>query len=76
MRKGLDSLIREEDWWAIWFGFAIIAATLTGLLDRVPRIGKWSNNPLTAFHVITDGVVTGYIFIPLLVLLVGLAASQ
>ena len=45
MSKGsLSTLWKNEDYWAIWFGFLIIAGTLLGWIPRVPKIGKWSGN--------------------------------
>ena len=73
MSNGISSLWKEEDWWAIWFGFIIIIGALTGLLTKIPKIGKWTDNPTDALMVIKDGVVTGNIFIPLLLLMLGLA---
>ena len=31
MSNGIRSLWKDEDWWAVWFGFILIAASLTGL---------------------------------------------
>jgi len=73
MSNGISSLWKEEDWWAIWFGFIIIIGALTGLLSKIPKIGKWTDNPIDALLVIKDGVVTGNILIPLLLLMLGLA---
>jgi len=73
MSNGISSLWKEEDWWAIWVGFIIIIGALSGLLTKIPKIGKWSGNPIDAFLVIKDGVVTGNIIVPLLLLMLGLA---
>ena len=68
-----SNLWKNEDCWAIWFGFIIFIAALTGVVNKVPKIGKWSDDPLAAFTVIKEGVVTGNILLPLLVLMVALA---
>ena len=73
MSNGISSLWKNEDCWAIWFGFIIFIAALTGIVNKVPKIGKWSDDPLAAFMVIKEGVVTGNILLPLLVLMVVLA---
>jgi uncharacterized integral membrane protein (TIGR00698 family) len=73
MSNGISSLWKEEDWWAIWFGFIIIIAALSGLFTKIPKVGKWSSNPVDAFLVIKDGVTTGNIIVPLLLLMLGLA---
>mgnify|MGYP001829023194 CR=1 FL=1 len=52
-------LLTEEDWWTVWFGLAILLIatvlamlTLSGTITakKVPKIGKWSTNPLDAFY--------------------------
>lgn len=55
--RGLAELVRTEDWWAVWIGFALIAAVLVGDIPTVAsavkwpgvlRAGSWSNDPLAA----------------------------
>lgn len=69
MSGGISSLWKDEDWWAVWFGFLLIIASLTRLVPKVPKIGKWTDNPLTAF----GGSGEGTIILPLLVLMLGIA---
>ncbi|MBN1213593.1 MAG: putative sulfate exporter family transporter [candidate division Zixibacteria bacterium] len=73
MSNSISSLWKDEDWWAIWFGFIIIIGALAGFLPKIPKVGKWSDNPIDAFLVIKDGVTTGNLIVPLLLLMVGLA---
>ncbi len=73
MKEGLDSLWKNEDYWAIWFGFLIFAGAFLRWIPNIPKVGKWTDNPLDAFTVVSDGVVTGTTVLPLLGLLVGLA---
>ncbi|MCP4685568.1 MAG: putative sulfate exporter family transporter, partial [bacterium] len=42
-------------------------------IPKIPKVGKWSDNPLDAFTVVTDGVVSGTTLVPLLALLIGMA---
>ncbi len=72
MSKGIRDLWQNEDWWAVWIGFAIIFAALAGIIPKIPKIGKWANSPADAFLIMTDGIATGNIFLPLIVLLVGM----
>ena len=72
MNSGVKALWKEEDWWAIWFGFAIIIGALLHWIPTVPKVGKWSDSPLDAFLIVKDGVVEGTNFIPLIILLAGL----
>jgi uncharacterized integral membrane protein (TIGR00698 family) len=67
MTKGIRALWTEEDWWAVWFGFLLIVASLTRLVTQVPRIGRWTDSPLAAF---SSG--DGTILLPLLALMLGL----
>ncbi len=39
-----------RDWWAVWFGFIIIIATLIGLVHKVPKIGSWTDDPFKVFE--------------------------
>ena len=72
MKQGISSLWKNEDWWAIWFAFLIMIAALTGLITRVPKIGKWTANPIEAMLIMKDGVSAGNIALSLLILMVGL----
>jgi uncharacterized integral membrane protein (TIGR00698 family) len=69
MSNGIRSLWKNEDWWAVWFGFLLIIASLTGLVTKIPKIGKWTDDPLVAIGTGTDG---GVILLPLLGLMLGL----
>jgi len=73
MIEGFRSLCKNEDYWAIWFGFAIILGALLGWIPKIPKVGKWTGNPLDAFSVVKEGVAESTIILPLLGLLIGLA---
>ncbi|MFH1373710.1 MAG: putative sulfate exporter family transporter [bacterium] len=70
MKNGISTLWKNEDWWAIWFAFIIIAGALARIVPKIPKIGTWTGNPLDAFLVIKDGVASGNILLPLLGLMV------
>jgi len=72
MSNGIRSLWRNEDWWAVWIGFIIIIGALLKWIPKIPKIGKWTNNPLDAFMVIKEGVSAGTIILPLIVLMIGM----
>lgn len=74
MKDGISSLWKSEDWWAVWFGFIIIIGAIFRFVPTIPKIGDWSGNPLEAFSIVREGVVTGNIIFPLLALMVVLGA--
>lgn len=67
-----SDLIRLEDYWAIWFGFVIIFGSLLQWIPKIPKVGDWTTNPLTAFMIVKEGLVTGNILLDLILLMVGL----
>jgi len=67
-KSKFSSLWKEEDWWAVWFGFIIILSAVFGIIKTVPKIGKWTDNPMNVFYILKNGEVIGNIFIPLLIL--------
>ncbi|MFC2150258.1 YeiH family protein [Calditrichota bacterium] len=70
--KGISALWLEEDWWAVWFGFAIILCATFGWIDSIPKLGKYTNNPLDIFYTIKSGVVTGSLMLPIIFWCIGL----
>lgn len=72
MNQGISQLWKDEDWWAIWFGFILIGLTLAGWLPPIPKVGSWSDNPLQAFRVVQDGVTVDLLLDNLLYLMLGL----
>lgn len=49
VRHGWRELYRIEDWWANWFAMALLVLVGAGIITQVPRIGRWTSNPLDAF---------------------------
>ena len=70
MSNGRSSFWANEDWWAVWFGGLILGLTLLGWIPKIPKIGKWTGNPLDAIMIIKDGIASDTILIPLLLLMV------
>ena len=73
MERGLSSLWKNEDWWAVWIGFIIIFGSIAKIIPKIPKVGKWTGDPFKAFIIIKDGVATGNILIPLVLLMLFLA---
>lgn len=50
-REGeLRKLLTSEDYWSIWFAVAVFAVILAGWVVGIPRVGRWTGNPLEAFE--------------------------
>ncbi len=60
-------LFTSEDWWAVWIGIILIFGASLGWIGKVPKIGKWTDTPLTVFQ---SGDT--WIWLPLLFLVAGL----
>lgn len=69
MSKGISSLWKDEDWWAVWAGFIIIAGSLLQWIPKIPKLGKWTGSPIDAFLIIKDGSAVGNLIVPLLILM-------
>jgi len=69
MSRGVSSLWKNEDWWAVWFGAVLIGLSLSGAVVRVPKIGKWTDNPLDALGL---GTGDGGVMLSLFGLMAGL----
>jgi len=39
-----SSLYRNEDWWSVWLGFALLGLSVANLLPWIPKIGKWDTD--------------------------------
>lgn len=61
-----SELLASEDWWAVWFGTALLVIASSGLLTTVPQANEWNANPLNALTFPTLG--------RLVLLLIGLGA--
>jgi uncharacterized integral membrane protein (TIGR00698 family) len=73
MNRGISCLWKEEDWWAVWLGFIIIGLSLLRWIPAIPKVGVWTQNPFEAFQIVKDGIITGNILSPLIVLMLALA---
>ncbi|MFH1532419.1 MAG: putative sulfate exporter family transporter [Pseudomonadota bacterium] len=65
-RLGWAELYRIEDWWAVWFASLLVLGIIIGFITKVPKVGKWSSNPMDAFP--------SELFLPLVLLAVGIGA--
>jgi uncharacterized integral membrane protein (TIGR00698 family) len=49
MGKEVEKLWKSEDYWAIWFASALIGGIALGAITLVPKVARWTANPLEAF---------------------------
>jgi uncharacterized integral membrane protein (TIGR00698 family) len=61
------SLLKSEDWWAVWLGLALFGITLLGVITVIPRPTSWVMNPLEAFS--TDSFVSYLLLTSILIVL-------
>ena len=43
------TLIRSEDWWAVWIGLILFLLSFSGIITSVPKPTSWTINPLNSF---------------------------
>jgi uncharacterized integral membrane protein (TIGR00698 family) len=51
-KRGISELWKTEDWWAVWFGFIMIAFAIWGGAGKAPKIGTWVTNPINEFFLL------------------------
>jgi uncharacterized integral membrane protein (TIGR00698 family) len=51
-QRGVDwsSLVRSEDWWAVWLGFLLLGLFAGGSIAWLPKIGAWTTDPALAIR--------------------------
>ena len=59
------SLIKSEDWWAVWLGLILFTTTFFGIFTAVPKPSPWNINPLTSFS--TDRILS-YLLVTIILL--------
>jgi uncharacterized integral membrane protein (TIGR00698 family) len=73
MSNRIKSLVENEDWWAVWIGFIIIALALLKVVPKIPKLGSWTTDPLSAFTTGKAGFLAGSILPQLIIMMVALA---
>ena len=43
------TLIKSEDWWAVWVGLFLFIVGYTGIISNVPKPTNWDVNPFSSF---------------------------
>ena len=61
----IKELVRREDWWSVWVGFALLASVFGGFVSYVPGFPRWTS-PLLG--------MPASLLLPLLLLMLGVGA--
>ena len=75
-KQSFSDLYKKEDWWAIWFAAILVIVTAAGIVEKVPKLGKWSSNP---FEIFTNELLIslGLLFVGISILtVVGVAVMK
>jgi len=51
MKVVWSSLWKNEDWWAVWLGFLVLALAALRVVTWLPKMSGWSTNPSIAFEI-------------------------
>ncbi|MDJ0728103.1 MAG: putative sulfate exporter family transporter [Prochloraceae cyanobacterium] len=43
-----SDLYKQEDWWAVWIGLALLGTVFSGVVTKVPKMPKWQGIDLAA----------------------------
>ncbi len=50
--RSLSALWKTEDWWAVWFGFIMIAFAILSVAGKAPKLGVWIDRPINQFFLL------------------------
>jgi uncharacterized integral membrane protein (TIGR00698 family) len=70
-KKGVDwsSLWKKEDWWSVWMAAVVILLALGKVIVKMPRFGRWVNDPMTS---LAAGTIPLVIMVGLVLLVITL----
>ncbi|MGF1487043.1 MAG: hypothetical protein ACFBSE_08020, partial [Prochloraceae cyanobacterium] len=43
-----SDLYKQEDWWAVWIGLALLGTVFSGIVTKVPKMPKWEGIEFTS----------------------------
>ncbi|MBS4022133.1 MAG: putative sulfate exporter family transporter [Dethiobacter sp.] len=66
--SGWSKLFHQEDWWAVWLGFFVIAAVVVGLLAKPVLPGRWGQSGATILSALPREALLGSLITGLVVL--------
>ena len=49
IKSVFSTLIKSEDWWAVWAGLMLFFVGFSGIITSIPKPTSWTINPLNSF---------------------------
>lgn len=49
IKSVFSTLIKSEDWWAVWAGLILFFVGFSGIITNIPKPTSWTINPLNSF---------------------------
>ena len=66
-RSTFITLIKSEDWWAVWLGLILFCIGFSGVITSVPKPTIWTFNPLNSFSL---NSISSYLILTLILLVI------
>lgn len=71
LKSVFTTLIKSEDWWAVWVGLILFCVGFSGIISKVPRPTSWTINPLNSF--IFDSFISYLLLTFILIVILSIA---
>lgn len=71
IKSVFSTLIKSEDWWAVWAGLILFFVGFSGIITNVPKPTSWTINPLISFSI--DGFISYLILTFILIVILSIA---
>ena len=70
-KSTFTTLVKSEDWWAVWLGLILFCIGFSGIISSVPKPTSWTINPVNSFSV--DSVISYLILTLILIVILSIA---
>jgi len=71
IKSVFSTLIKSEDWWAVWAGLILFFVGFSGIITNVPKPTSWTINPLISFSI--DSFISYLILTFILIVILSIA---